>query len=97
MRIMDEIATRIPKRLWLTKLVMRGGELRLEGVSLDAEIVAAFLTGLEESELIHQVELEETRLEEKDGLKLTSFKVRTAYQFAPAGTSSAGGGKQTAS
>ena len=56
-RIMDEIATRIPKRLWLTKLSMKGGVLRLEGMSLDAEIVAAFMTSLAESPIIEKVEL----------------------------------------
>ena len=80
-RILDEIATRIPKRLWLTKLSMKGGVLRLAGVSLDAEIVAAFLTELEESPIISRVELEETRLQEMEGLKLNSFKVRSSYQY----------------
>jgi type IV pilus assembly protein PilN len=81
-RIMDEIATRIPKRMWLTNLSMKAGELRLEGVSLDAEIVAAFLTGLGESPLIHGVELEETLLQETEGLKLNTFKLRSSYTFA---------------
>ena len=82
-RIMDEIATRIPKRLWLTKLSMKGGVLRLEGVSLDAEIVAKFMTELAESPIIENVELEETKLEDKEGLKLNTFKVRSAYQYGP--------------
>jgi type IV pilus assembly protein PilN len=81
-RIMDEIATRIPKRMWLTDLSMQAGELRLEGVSLDAEIVAAFLTGLSESPLIDDVELEETLLQETEGLKLNTFKLRSSYPFA---------------
>jgi len=42
-RVMDEIATRIPKRMWLTELTMDQGSLNMKGVSLDAEIVAAFL------------------------------------------------------
>ena len=82
-RIMDEIATRIPKRLWLTKLSMKGGVLRLEGMSLDAEIVAAFMTSLAESPIIEKVELEETKLEDKEGLKLNTFKVRSAYRYGP--------------
>lgn len=78
-RIMDELATRIPKRMWLTKLEMRNGRLELNGVSLDAEIVAAFLASLSESELLSAVELDETRLEETDGLKLNSFKIQSSY------------------
>jgi len=79
-RIMDEIAMRIPKRMWLTELTMDQGVLTLEGESLDAEIVAAFLTSLAESELISDVELESTRLEEREGLKLNSFAITSRYQ-----------------
>ncbi len=79
-RIMDEIAMRIPKRMWLTELRMDKGVLTLEGMSLDAEIVAAFLTSLAESEMISDVELEKTRLEEHDGLKLNSFEISSRYR-----------------
>ncbi len=79
-RIMDEIATRIPKRMWLTELKMNAGVMTLEGVSLDAEIVAAFLTSLSESKLISDVELDSTRLEEKDGLKLNTFEISSRYE-----------------
>jgi type IV pilus assembly protein PilN len=94
-RIMDEIATRIPKRLWLTSLSMKEGVLQLAGVSLDAEIVAAFMTSLSESPIISNVELEETKLEETEGLKLNSFKVRSSYLYsvlAASGAEQATGG-----
>ena len=48
-RIMDEIAMRIPKRMWLTQMKLQGGQMELAGMSLDAEIVAAFLASLSES------------------------------------------------
>ncbi len=91
-RMMDEIATRIPKRLWLTYLQMREGVLRLHGVSLDAEIVAAFMTTLSESSIISNVELEETKLEETEGLKLNTFKVRSSYLYSNLAASGASGG-----
>jgi Tfp pilus assembly protein PilN len=92
---MDEIATRIPKRLWLTSLSLKEGVLQLAGVSLDAEIVAAFMTSLSESPIISNVELEETKLEETEGLKLNSFKVRSSYLYsvlAASGAEQASGG-----
>ncbi len=78
-RIMDEIAMRIPKRMWLTQLKMKGGTIEMAGVSLDAEIVAAFLASLSESDMFQNVELDETRLTETDGLKLNSFKIHSSY------------------
>ncbi len=93
-RILDEIATRIPKRLWLTNLSMQQGVLRLDGVSMDAEIVAAFMTGLGESPIISNVELEETKLEETEGLKLNTFKVRSSYRYGVPTANVAGTGGQ---
>ncbi len=84
-RIMDEIAMRIPKRMWLTQMRMQGGSLELSGVSLDTEIVAAFLASLGESPLFQDVQLDETRLAERDGLKLNNFKIRSRDQYAKAG------------
>ncbi|MBW2416371.1 MAG: PilN domain-containing protein [Deltaproteobacteria bacterium] len=83
-KIMDEIATRIPKRMWLTELKMNAGVMTLEGVSLDAEIVAAFLTTLAESPLISHVELDSTKLEERDGLKLNTFEISSKYEHGTA-------------
>ena len=82
-RILDELATRIPKRVWLTGLEMKNGAIELKGVSLDAEIVAAFMASLDESEYIHGVELDETRLEEQDGLKLNTFRINGQYAYQP--------------
>ena len=49
-RVFDELATHAPARLWLTKLEAKGGQLRIEGMSLDNELVALFLTALYEAE-----------------------------------------------
>lgn len=79
-RLMDEIASRIPERLWLDKMSAKGGQLAMEGMSLDAEIVAAFLTALEESPLLSRVELLETKLEQVEGLKLNTFRIHAQYK-----------------
>jgi type IV pilus assembly protein PilN len=80
-RIMDELATRIPQRVWLTRLVEKGGTLELEGRSIDAEVVADFVVALEESPMLSGVDLHETKLEEVEGLKLSDFKVTAQYPF----------------
>jgi type IV pilus assembly protein PilN len=78
-RILDEIATRIPERVWLDGLEMKNGKLSMSGVSIDAEIVAEFMTAISASDLFRNVELVETTLKEKDGLKLNAFRVLAAY------------------
>ena len=80
-KIMDELATRIPQRVWLTKMVEKGGTLELEGRSIDAEVVADFVVALEESPMLSAVDLQETKLEEVEGLKLSDFKLTAQYPF----------------
>ncbi len=81
--IMDEIATRIPERLWLVELDMRGGALKMKGTSMDNETVAAFMTSLEASPMIGGVELKQTSLVEGNGLKLVDFEIQSREIRAP--------------
>ena len=80
-RIMDELASRMPQRVWLTRMTEKSGLLELEGRSIDAEVVADLAAVLEDSPMLSGVDLQETRLEEVDGLKLSAFKLTAQYPF----------------
>ena len=82
-RIMDEVATRIPERLWLTSMKLRAGTLRIEGLSLDNETIAAFMTSLEASDYVEAVDLKATRLRLEDGVKLNEFTIEARQQRQP--------------
>ena len=73
--ILDELASRTPERVWLTSLSATGGKIQLEGMSLDNELVALFLTALNDSAYFANVELKETELKTVDELKLNTFKI----------------------
>jgi type IV pilus assembly protein PilN len=77
-RVMDELATRIPGRLWLTSFTTKGKSINLKGESLDNELVALFLGQLVDSKYFKDVDLESTTLGEskEDGLKLVSFSIQ---------------------
>lgn len=77
--LLDEIATRIPERVWLTDLSLKKGLLELSGYGLDNEVIAAFMTSLGQSAHLSNVELLETKLEDRKGLKLNRFKVRSRH------------------
>jgi type IV pilus assembly protein PilM len=83
-KIMDELAQRIPQRVWLTGLTASGGMLEIQGHSLDAEIVADFAAALEESPMLSGVDLRESNLVEIDGLKLAAFMMTAQYPFLKA-------------
>ena len=73
--VFDELATHAPARLWLTKLKANGGKITIEGMSLDNELVALFLTALNESAYFEDVELRETKAKEVSGYKLNEFEL----------------------
>ena len=82
-KVLDEVATRIPERVWLDEMQMREGVISLSGVSIDAEIVAEFMTSLSASDLFRDVTLTETTLKEKEGLKLNAFQIQARYGPEP--------------
>lgn len=83
-RVMDELATHTPERLWLTKFTTKGANLEMVGESLDNELVAVFLTNLQTSPYFSEVELDSAIAStSKDGLKIVSFKIQ-AVLVAPA-------------
>jgi type IV pilus assembly protein PilN len=73
--MLDELATHTPDRIWISRIEVHGGRLAMEGMSLDNELVALFLTALEESPYFKDVELVETQAKEKDGFRLNAFEV----------------------
>jgi type IV pilus assembly protein PilN len=73
--VFDEISSQIPDRVWLQKIEVREGQLKVQGMSLDNELVALFLTGLEDSAYFKDVELLRTEAKEEDGFKLNAFEV----------------------
>ncbi len=96
-RVMDTIAVQIPKRVWLTSLNAKEGRLEITGRSLDAEVVADFVTDLEQTPLISNVELMETQLKEIEGLKLNTFRFKAQYPHpkpSAAAAASKDGGKK---
>ena len=82
-RVLDELATHTPERLWLTSVITKGASIELQGESLDNELVAVFLRALDDSPYFDQVDLDSTELGQgAGGLKVVSFSVR-AVMVAP--------------
>ncbi|MGH0030006.1 MAG: PilN domain-containing protein [Myxococcota bacterium] len=78
-RVLDELSSHAPERLWLTHLTTKGNRIELKGESLDNELVAVLLHGLGESEYFDRVDLDSTELgQAKSGLKTVSFKLQAS-------------------
>jgi type IV pilus assembly protein PilN len=89
-RVMADLADRIPPRVWLTSVETKDGTLKIKGESLDNELIALFLRDLGTSSSFAEVDLEGTKLSsQKKGLKLVTFEMKAGLagtkRAAPAG------------
>lgn len=74
-RVLDALATHAPEKLWLSHIQVSGRKIHIEGMSLDNERVASFMTALEQSEYFENVELESSEAEEVEGFKVNAFEL----------------------
>jgi type IV pilus assembly protein PilN len=75
-RMMDELASHMPERVWLTNIATEGSTIKMKGESLDNELVATLLRALGESPYFAKVDLQSTEIGTSNtGLKLVKFNV----------------------
>ena len=75
-RVMSELATHMPDRVWLTNLATDGNAIKMKGEGMDNELVAVLMRALKESPYFEDVDLQGTELgNSKQGLKLVKFNI----------------------
>jgi type IV pilus assembly protein PilN len=75
-RVMSELATHMPDRVWLTNLTTDGNAIKMKGEGMDNELVAVLMRALKESPYFDNVDLQSTELgNSKQGLKLVKFNI----------------------
>lgn len=72
-RILDELSAGKPEKLQLASLKKDGMKLAIEGVALDDETIANFMTNLRKSKLFKNVDLVVSEQVEKSSMKLRKF------------------------
>ena len=56
-RILDELASKIPEKIWLLTLKQRGNNLELVGIAVDNKLISKFMSDLEDSPYFKKVDL----------------------------------------
>jgi type IV pilus assembly protein PilN len=80
-RMLDELATLTPKRLWLTKLEERGGILTFAGSASSIDEVSEFMGALRASANFKNVELGKTQAKTDKGYRLVDFTLSAAVGY----------------
>lgn len=94
-RILADLATATPDKLWLTEFSDVGGTLKLAGLGVDEHTVADFLRRLGSLTFFHRVDLDETSQVDQGGAKLKKFLIQGQVDYAASaeGAQAAAAGK----
>jgi type IV pilus assembly protein PilN len=84
-RVLYELARLIPEKMWIEKLKDAGGTLSLEGIAIDNQTIARFMTQMQASPLFEQVRLDVTRQVSRAGVDLKAFSIKTSIVYPKAG------------
>jgi len=72
-RVLDELSILKPEKIQLESLKKEGAKLGIEGIALDDETVANFMTNLRKSKLFRNVDLVVSEQSEQSRVKLKKF------------------------
>ena len=73
--MLDELALRIPEKLWLESVAESAQKVTLRGVSINNEVIATFMNKMEESDYFKEVYLVSIQSREEADLKLKEFTI----------------------
>ncbi len=94
-RMLDELARIIPKRVWIRKLDEKAGAVTLEGGAGTIEDVSAFLSALKHAEYFSSPELKKTAARNDAKFKVVDFTMTATVNYTPTApaTAALAGGK----
>ena len=93
-RILADLSSATPDKLWLTEFADSGGTLKLTGLGVDEQTVADFLRRLGTLPFFQSVDLDETSQVDQDGAKLKKFVIRGQLDYGMPGTDVATAGQK---
>jgi type IV pilus assembly protein PilN len=88
-RMLADLSSATPDKLWLTEFTDAGGALKLTGLGVDEQTVADFLRRLSNLSVFHSVDLDETSQVDQEGTKLKKFVIRAQLDYEALGTGQA--------
>lgn len=79
--IMDELSRNLPDWVWLTEVDFKDFNLHISGKSLSNNLIADYISNLEESQYFHNIDLISSTLRETNNNKYLEFSLNA--QFVP--------------
>jgi type IV pilus assembly protein PilN len=83
-KLLDELASITPKRLWLRKMEEKGGKISFDGTASSIEDVSTFMAALRASKYFADVELKKTTAKVENGFRVVDFGIAATANYTPA-------------
>ncbi|MEK6725293.1 MAG: PilN domain-containing protein [Deltaproteobacteria bacterium] len=74
-KMLDELSSVTPEKLWLVSFKEQGRNINIEGTAISNEVIAQFMTDMEKSSNFKDIELVVTEQIEQGGMKLKKFSL----------------------
>jgi len=85
-KMLDDLATIIPKKLWLRKMDEKGGAVTFEGTASTIDDVSAFMSALRRSQYFSAVELRKTAAKADKQFRTVEFTISATANSTPEAT-----------
>ena len=82
-KMLDDLATIIPKKLWLRKMEEKGGPVTFEGTASTIDDVSAFMSALRRSPYFSAVELKKTAAKADKQFRTVDFTISATANYTP--------------
>jgi type IV pilus assembly protein PilN len=80
-RALDELATLVPKKLWIRKMEEKGGAVTFEGTAASIDDVSALISALKRARYFSSPELGKTAAKSEGKLRLVEFTLTAAVDY----------------
>lgn len=81
-RVLDDLNLALPERAWIVEVKENSGQLHISGIALDNQTIATFMKDLGQSDYFSNVELGETKMIDKKGVKVREFSLDAKISYA---------------
>lgn len=81
-RVLDELSTNIPKRVWITSFEEKAGTLTLTGLGLENADISEFIRALQKSKYFKNIRLHFTQQQQQGGINIYGFRMTAAVDYA---------------
>jgi type IV pilus assembly protein PilN len=89
-RMLDELATITPKRLWLRKMDDKAGKVTFDGTAATIDDVSVFMSALKTSRYFGDVELKKTTAKNDGKYRVVEFNIGATSRYSPAAATADG-------